>query len=161
MAAAAHSISRGMYPDPTNAERFLRYFCQLAKRLEQTPDADPRPIELECPRDTTLDLEAKSFSNKLNAVEFARISSSLLETPAVPKALMLIEKRPALIVVAQIDIFRPIRESAPRMPLVLSMVLANGFGRVPAIFDSGTQEVVLPPGLIDFDGRQTSAIDMR
>ena len=41
------------------------------------------------------------------------------------------------------------------------MVLANGFGRVLAIFDSGPQEAVVPPGVIDFDCRRTSAIDMR
>ena len=46
---------------------------------------------------------------------------------------MLIEKRSALIVVAQIALLRPICEGAPRMPYVMSMVLANGFGRVLTI----------------------------
>ena len=50
---------------------------------------------------------------------------------------MLIEKRPALIVVSQIAILRPICEGAPKMPHVMSMVFANGFGRGFAIFDSG------------------------
>ena len=74
---------------------------------------------------------------------------------------MLIEKGTALIVVAQIAILRPIREGAPRMPHVLSMVLANGFGGVLAVFDSGPKEAMVPPGVIYFDGRRTSAIDMR
>ena len=47
-------------PDDKDAERFLRHFCQLFRRLGQNPDADPKPIEAECFRDTTLDLEAES-----------------------------------------------------------------------------------------------------
>ena len=43
-------------PDNKDAERFLRHFCQLVRRLGQNSDADPKPIEPECPRDTTLDL---------------------------------------------------------------------------------------------------------
>ena len=73
---------------------------------------------------------------------------------------MLIEKRTAL-VVEQIALLRPIRESAPRMPHVMSMVLANGFGRVLAVFDRGPQEAVVPPGVIDFGGQRTSTNDMR
>ena len=74
---------------------------------------------------------------------------------------MLIEKRTALIVVAQIALLRPIREGAARMHHVMSMVLANGFGRVLAVFDSGPQEAVVPPGVIDFGGQRTSANEMR
>ena len=74
---------------------------------------------------------------------------------------MLIENRTALIVVTPIALFRPIRKGAPRMPHVMSIILANGFGRLLAIFDSGPQEAVVPPGVIDFDGRRTSAIEMR
>ena len=74
---------------------------------------------------------------------------------------MLIEKRTALIVVAQIALLRQIREGAPRMPHVMSMVLAIGFGRVLAVFDNGPQEAVVPPGVIDFGGQRTSANDMR
>ena len=128
-------------PDDKDAERFLKYFCQLVKRYGQNPDADPRHPEPECPRDTTLDFKTEGIRDQLNAVGFARISSFLLETPAIPsRAPMLIEKRTALIVVGQIAILRPIREGALRMPQVLSMVLANGFGRILAIFDSGPQE---------------------
>ena len=74
---------------------------------------------------------------------------------------MLIEKRIALIVVAQIALLRPIREGAPRMPHVMSMVLANGFGRVFVVFDSDPREAVVPPGVIDFGGQRTSINDMR
>ena len=62
---------------------------------------------------------------------------------------MLIEKCTALIVVAQIALLRPIRECAPTKPHVMSMVLANGFGRVLAILDSGPQEAVVPPNVIE------------
>ena len=74
---------------------------------------------------------------------------------------MLFEKRTAFIVVAQIALLRPIREGAPRMTYVIAIVLANGFGRILAIFDSGPQEAVVPLNVIDFDVRWTSAIDMR
>ena len=148
-------------PDDNDAEHFLRFFRQLARRLGQNPDANQRPIEPKCPRDTTLDLKAESVRNQLNAVEFAPIFSILLETPAVPRAAMLIEKRTALIIVPQIALLRPIREGAPRMPHVMAMVLANKFGRVLTIFDSCPQEAVVPFGVIDFDSRRTSAIDMR
>ena len=87
-------------PDDKDAEIFLRYFCQLAKRHGQNFDADTRPIEPECPRDTTLDLEVEGVRDQLNAVGFARISSHFLETPAIPRAPMLIKKRTVLIVVA-------------------------------------------------------------
>ena len=65
---------------------------------------------------------------------------------------MLIELRTALIVVAQIALLRPIREGALRMPLVMSMVFANRFGRVLAVFDSGPQEAVFLPSVIDVCG---------
>lgn len=74
---------------------------------------------------------------------------------------MLINKRTALIIVAQIVLLWPIRECAPSMLHVMLMVFANEFERIRAVFDSGPQEAVMPPGMIDFDGRQTSAIDMR
>ena len=148
--------------DDKKAERFLRHFCQLVRKLGQNPDADPKPIETECPRDITLDLESEGVRDLLNAVGFARISSSLLEALAIAsRAPILIEKRTALIVVAQIAFLRPIREGAPRMPHVMPMVLANGFRRVLAVFDSGLQEAVVPPGVIDFGGQRTSANDMR
>ena len=143
-------------PDDKDTERFLRHFCQLARRLGQNPDSDPKLLEPECPRDTTLNLKAEGVRDLLNAVGFARISSPFLEAPAIPsRAPMLIEIRTALLVVAQIAVFRPIREGAPRMPHVMSMVLANGSGRVLAVFDSGPQEVVVPPGVIDYGGQRT------
>ena len=71
-------------PDDKEAERFLKYFCQLVRRYGQNPDADPRPPEHECPRDMTLDLTTDGVRDQLNAVEFARIFSRLLETPAIP-----------------------------------------------------------------------------
>ena len=58
-----------------------------------------------------------------------RIHSRLLWIPAIPsRAPMLIEKRTALIVVAQIALLRPRFEGGPRKPYVISLVLANGFG---------------------------------
>ena len=74
---------------------------------------------------------------------------------------MLIEKRTALIVVSQIALIKPIREGARRIPHVMWIVLANGFGRVLAVFDSGLQEAVVLPGVIEFGGQRTSANDMR
>ena len=104
-------------PDDKDAECLLRHFCQLVRRLGQNPDAEPKPIEPERSRDTTLDLEAEGVRDQLNAVGFARISSPLLETPAIPsRAPMFIEKRTALFDVAQIALFRPNRERASRIP---------------------------------------------
>ena len=45
--------------DNKDAERFLKYFCQLVRRYEKTPYADPKPPKPECPRDTTLDLKTE------------------------------------------------------------------------------------------------------
>lgn len=47
------------------------------------------------------------------------------------------------------------------MPYVMSMVLADGFGRVLFIFESGVQKSVVMPGVIDFGGKRSSANDMR
>ena len=44
---------------------------------------------------------------------------------------------------------------------VMLMVFANRFGRVLTIFDSGPQEAVVPPGVIDFGGQRTSVAEMR
>ena len=74
---------------------------------------------------------------------------------------MLIEKRTALIVVAQIAFLRPICKGSSRMPHVMSLFFANGFWRFLAIFDTGPQEAVVSPGVIDFDGQRNSAAEMR
>ena len=149
-------------PDDKDAEPVLRHFCSLVRRLGRNPDVDSKPLEPECLCDTRLDLEAEGVRDRLNAVEFARISSSLLEILTSPsRAPMLIAKRSALIVVAHIALLRPICESAPRMPNVMSMVLANGFGRVLAVFYSSFEKAVVPFGVIDFGGKRTSANDMR
>ena len=55
-------------PDDKDAERFVRHFCLLVWRLGSNPDAGPKPLETECPRDTTLNLEAKGAQDLLNAV---------------------------------------------------------------------------------------------
>ena len=96
-------------PDYKDAERFWKYFCQLVRWYGINPDADPRPPEPECFCETTLDLKIEGVRDQLNAVGFARISTLLLETPAIrSRAPMLIKKRTALIVVAQIARLRPI-----------------------------------------------------
>ena len=142
-------------PGDKDAEHFLRYFCHLVRRYGQNLDADFMPFETECSRDTTLDLETEGVRDQLNAVGFARFSNLFLETPAIlSRAPMHIKKRTAIIMVAQMTLLRPIREGAPRMPHVMSMVFASGFGCVLAIFDSGPQEGMVPPGVIDFDGRR-------
>ena len=64
---------------------------------------------------------------------------------------MLIEKRTTRILIAHIALLRPIREDALRMLHVMSMVLANRFKRVLAVFDSGPQEAVAPANVIDFE----------
>ena len=46
-------------PDDKDAERFLRYFRQLVRRLGQDPYADLKPLETDCSLDTTLNLEAE------------------------------------------------------------------------------------------------------
>ena len=67
-----------------------------------------------------------------------------------------------LIVVAHIGRLRPIREGAPRLPFMATLLLANGYGRVLAVFDSGAQDgAALPPGVVDYGGKRTLAADMR
>ena len=159
---AFHQPRHVARPDEKDAERFLRHFCKLVRRLGRNPDADPKPLEPECPRDTTLDLKVEGVRDLLNAVRFSSISSPLLEALGTPsQSPMLIEKRTALIVVAQIAFFRPIRKGAPKMPHVMSIVLANCFGRVLVVFDNSFQEAIVPPCVIDLDGRRNSANDMR
>ena len=91
-----------------------------------------------------------------------RIHSRLLSIPAIPSsAPMLIEKRTGLIVVAQIALLRPRLEGGQRKPYVISLVLANKFGRVLTVFDSGPQEAVMPAGVIDHEGRHATIDEMR
>ena len=148
-------------PDHNDAERFLRHFCQLIKRLGQNPDDDPKPLETKCPRDTTLDFETEGVRDQLIVVRFVRISSPLLKALAIQlRAPMLIEKRTALIVVALIALLRPIRKGAPRMPHVMSIIFANKFGRVLDVCDSGPQETEKQPCVIDFGCQQASSNNM-
>ena len=70
-------------PDDKDAERFLRYFRQLVKSLRQNPNADPKSLERECPRDTTLYLEPEGVQDQLNVVGFVHIMNPLLEIPAI------------------------------------------------------------------------------
>ena len=74
---------------------------------------------------------------------------------------MHIVKRTALIVVAQIDFFRPSLEGGPRKPYAILLVLANEFGRMVAIFDSGPHEPVMLVGVIDHEGRHGTIDEMR
>ena len=74
---------------------------------------------------------------------------------------MLIEKRTAPIVVAQIALLRSRLEDGPRKPYVISLILANGFCRVLAIFDSGPQDALMPAGVIDHEGRYATIDEMR
>ena len=46
------------------------------------------------------------------------------------------------------------------MPHVTPSVLGNGFRRVLAVFNSGPQEAIVPPGVIDFGGQWTSTNDI-
>ena len=137
--------------DNKDAERFLRYFRQLVVRFGQNPDADFKPFAPEDFRDNTINLEAEGVRDEVNTGP-VRIHSRLLSIPAIPsRAPMLIEKRTALIVVAQIALLRPRLEGGHQKPYVISLVLANGFGRVLAIFDSGPQEAVMPAGVSDHE----------
>ena len=129
----------------------LRYFHQLVVRFGQNQDPDPNPIESDNPKDNTINLEADGVRNQVNT-KFVRIHSRLLSIPAIPlREPMLIEKRTELIVVAQIALLRPRLEGGHQKPYVISLVLANGFGRVLAIFDSGPQEAVMPAGVSDHE----------
>ena len=57
---------------------------------------------------------------------------------------------------------RPIRAGTPRMPHVMTLVLANGYGRVLAVYDSGPQDGATgPPGVMDFGGTRTTAAEKR
>ena len=124
-------------PDDKDVERFLRHCCQLVRRLKQNSYTDPKPLKPECFCDTTLDLTSEGVRYLLNAVGFTRISSPLHEASSIlSRAPMLIEKLTALLVVAQIALIRPITEGVPRMPHLMSMVLANGLGRVFAAFNN-------------------------
>ena len=139
----------------------MRYFHQLVVCFGQNANADPKPIEPENSRDNTINLEAEGVHDKANTGP-VRIHKRLLSITAIPSlALMLTEKRTALIVVAQISLLRPMLESGSRKPYVISLVLTNGFGRVLAIFDSGLQEAVMPAGVIDHEGRYATIDEMR
>ena len=148
--------------DDVEAERFLWAFRDAAIRLRQDPDAEPEPIVEECPRDSTLDIENPETRSEANTVGFVRFNSRLLDCSFFPTREPLpIEVRTALIVVASIGLLRPIREGAPRLPFVATLLLANGYGRVLAVFESGPQDgAALPPGVVDYGGKRTLAADM-
>ena len=59
----------------------------------------------------------------------------------------------ALITVAPIAFLRPICEGAPKLSHVMTLVVANGYGRILAVFDSGSQlGPTMPVGVMDFGG---------
>ena len=147
----------------TAAEQFLEAFCQAATRLGQNPDADARPIAPEVPHDHTLDFEVEETRALINSLGQIRYNSRLLDISLVPSAWPLqMDVSSALITVARIAFLRPIREGAPKLPHVMTLVLANGYGRILAVFDSGPQlGATMPVCVMDFGGVRTTAAEMR
>lgn len=98
----------------------MRHFRELVARHDKNPDAYPRPLEPELPRDSTLDFEAEGVRDEINAAGFVRLCSLLFDAALIPpRTSLLIEKRSALIVVAQVALLRSRVEGAGRMPRVM------------------------------------------
>ena len=73
-----------------------------------------------------------------------------------------VELSSAIIVVARVAMLRPIRAGTPRMPHVMTLVLANYYGRLLAVYDSGPQDgATVYPGVVYFDGTRSKAAEMR
>ena len=114
-------------------------------------------------RAATLDIDDPDTRSEVDTVGIVRFNSRLLDCLLFPtREPFPIEVRTALIVVARIGFLRPIRDGAQRLPFVATVLLANGFGRVLAVFDSGFQDgAALPPGVGDYGGKRTSAAEIR
>ena len=142
---------------------FLWEFRGAAIILRLYPDEEPEPTVEECQRDPTLHIKDFDMRSEADAFGFVQFNSRLHDSSSFPTCEPLpIKVRTALIVVARIGLLRPIRDGAPRLPFVATQLLANGFNRVLAVFDSGPQDgAALPPCVVDYGGKRASAADMR
>ena len=114
---------------------------ETTRPCRQNPDAEPELIVEECPRDYTLNIEDHDTRSEADAAGFVRFNSRLLDSSLIPtREPLSIEICTALIVVARIGLLRQIRDGASRLPFVATLLLANGFGSVLAVCDSGPQD---------------------
>ena len=111
------------------------------------PDADPLP-DVYAPKDKSLDANSDATRALADAVGFTRLCCPLFDQSAIPsREPAIYEKSSALIVVAQTGLYPAQPEGAPRSPFVASLLLANGFGRPLAFYEStpvGEAQCVAP-----------------
>ena len=125
------------WTDEAEPRRFIECLRQKFVDLGQNPNADPSPIGPYAPLDKTLDASDNAVREQVDAVGLTQTSSLLFDLVSIPsRTPVIIEKSSALIAVAQIGLYLARLEGAPREQFVASLLLANGFGRVLAFFES-------------------------
>ena len=159
---------------PAAAARFLRHLDTKRAKTTLRQSGSSGPSEMprsDCDKTLTWNRSPSSKSSRATLLWTSRtptrevkltLSASCDSIVDSAIARSLIEVRTALIVVARIGLLRPIREGAPGLPFVATLLLAYGYGRVLAVFDNGPKDgAALPPGVVDYGGKRTLAADMR
>ena len=150
--------------EPCNAaelERFIAAFKELVQANGVNYDNDPKPIEERQIFDKTLDRDVEEMAHPVDSLGPVRHANLLLDTSTYLPGGTHLQVRSGLILVSRIALLKPTADRPFHKPHVMTLILANGYGRPLAICDSGPQNAIMPAGVIDYNGRRTTQAEMR
>ena len=101
------------------------------------------------------------MAHPIDSLGPVRHASLLLDTSTFLPGGTRLRVRSGLILVSRIALLKPTTERPFHKPHVMTLILANGYGRPIAICDSGPQNAIMPAGVIDYNGRRTTQAEMR
>ena len=113
----------------TELERFIAAFKELVQANGVDYDADPKPIEERLICDKTLDRDVEEMAHPIDSLGPVRHTSLLLDTSAFLPGGTRLRVRSGLIVVSRIALLKPTTERPFHKPHVMTLILANGYGR--------------------------------
>ena len=125
------------------------------------PNAAPQPIPEYNPRDKTINTPERAAQiNTCGSVcyntGFFDYQLTMQSTP------LAFEVKHALIFIARIGLRRAQPGSIARAPYVQTLLLANGYGNLRALFDAGPlEDASAPAGTSDYGGTRTSPAQLR
>ena len=147
--------------DKDELERFIAAFKELVHANGVDYNADPKPLEDTLSPDRTLDRDAEELLGPIDSLGPVRFNSTLLDMSAYLPGGVRLAVRNGLVVVSRIALLKPTTARPHYKPHVVTLVLANGFGRPIVICDSGPQDALIPAGVVDYGGRRTTQAEMR
>jgi hypothetical protein len=158
----ALSLGRGVKrtEHDTGVTDFIRAFREYVTNLDGDPDLDPQPFVDE---DLLHDWSVDPLDENTAAFGSCRYGGSYVDNALIPSATPFdIGIKHALLVVARIGLLPPIAPGGPRVPHVLTLLLANGYGYLRmALASDHAGDVGRPRGYSDRGLPRVSQLEMR